>query len=120
MSGAISIPLPDYKENLKKIVNHRLLSSHQPKIILFTPPPIDQYQRLDYEGPNLARSPEVTMSYANACKDVAAELDLPVLDIWTLFMEKAGWNGDEKLPGSLMMPRNDVLGDLLIDGRSLS
>ncbi|KIY51023.1 SGNH hydrolase [Fistulina hepatica ATCC 64428] len=94
------VPLPQFVTNLKTIVNmvHDPQSpfySPDTKIILITPPPVNTHER----GANLAsRDPpqaldrkfDVTRSYADAVKGVAAELDLPVVDVWTTLWKAAG------------------------------
>jgi isoamyl acetate esterase len=46
-------------------------------------------------GPVAAETPErqnsVTAGYAEACKEVAASLGIPVLDLWTLMMGTPAW-----------------------------
>jgi len=115
-NGHQCVPLPDYKANLKKIVQHSVLKEHSPCFILITPPPVDEHQRHVWEGDNLWRTAERTKSYADACKAVGTELNIPVLDVWTLFEKAAGWKGGEKYPGSLLMPASDKLKSLLVDG----
>lgn len=68
------------------------------------------------------RTAETTKAYADAARAVGQELGVPILDLWSVFMEHAGWKGEDgqsepgPLPGSKLSPRNQVLGDLLWDG----
>lgn len=39
-----------------------------------------------------------------------------VLDLWSIFMRKAGWKEGMSLPGSKKVERSRVLGELLHDG----
>ena len=55
------------------------------RIILITPPPVNTHQ--------WTISPRVfteTKSYAEAVKEVGAEVDVPVADVWTEIWEAAG------------------------------
>ncbi len=54
--------------------------------------------------------------YAELVKEVGKEADVPVVDLWTLFMEKAGWKGGEELPGEEKLGKNEILAELLADG----
>ena len=89
-------------------------------MILLTPPPVNEYQ---LEAADLAegrtgplRSAEHTKKYADACRDVGAEVGVVVLDVWSVFMAKAGWKEGEPLVGSKKVARNEVLERLLSDG----
>ncbi len=78
-----------------------------------TPPPVDEYQ---LGGPD--RTAAHTAKYAHAALELGEELHLPVLDLWTIFMRKAGWQEGSTgaLIGSKDAPRSQVLGELLDDG----
>ncbi|KAF1991117.1 lipolytic enzyme [Aulographum hederae CBS 113979] len=121
------VPIPRFTANLIKMLTHPCLLAHQGvRLILITPPPINEYLQaiLDnvkgYE--QTRRSAFNTMLYANAVKDVGRDLNIPVVDIWTAIMLKAGWHPgqDGPLPGSEGCPRNEVLDDMLHDGLHLS
>lgn len=57
--------------------------------------------------------------YADACRGIGEELNLPVVDLWGAFMSKAGWKEGEPLTGSIDVARNEVLQNLLRDGKCL-
>ncbi|KAK5050540.1 hypothetical protein LTR84_003821 [Exophiala bonariae] len=110
------VPLETYKAALRNIVAYPGLKLHATQPILVVPPPVDEYQLV---GPD--RNAATTAVYAAACRDVAAELNVPVLDLWTVFMTKAGWTPDDAaqgrpLVGSRDAPRSEVLDGLLSDG----
>ena len=67
---------------------------------------------------NPLRSAEHTKTYADACRSVGAELGVPVLDLWSIFMAKVGWKEGEPLIGSKKVARNDILEKLLNDGET--
>lgn len=54
--------------------------------------------------------------YAAVVKEVGKETGVAVLDIWTMFMQKAGWDGGNSLPGSENLGKNLVLEGFLYDG----
>lgn len=90
-------------------------------MILITPPPVNEY-RLEESDlvkglTDPRRTAEHTKKYADATRDIGAELDVVVLDVWTLFMTKAGWKPGEPLIGSKKIARSEVLDKLLVDGQ---
>ncbi|MCJ1368943.1 hypothetical protein MMC20_000150 [Loxospora ochrophaea] len=105
------IPLDQYKQNLKAIVGHPLVVAQEPRIILITPPPVDEHQFQD-----VTRTAEHTKKYADACRQVASDLGVVVLDLWYAVMSRAGWKEGEDLPGSQKASKSEFLGELLHDG----
>ncbi|KIV83602.1 hypothetical protein PV11_05615 [Exophiala sideris] len=107
------VPLERYKDYLTKIATHPGVHLHDTKPIMITPAPVDEWQ-----FSRLERTAVTTRQYATACREVAQTLNVPVVDLWTVFMIKAGWTPDSNDPliGSRDAPRNQVLGDLLSDG----
>ncbi|RKU44182.1 hypothetical protein DL546_007138 [Coniochaeta pulveracea] len=71
------IPLDKYKENLTKIITHPLITAHNPKILLVTPPPIDEIHitKLDlaWGHQEATRKAKISATYSQAVRDVAAE-----------------------------------------------
>lgn len=118
------VPLDSYKQNLRGILQHRSVTTQRPRLILVTPPPIDEYslEASDTAKGRLGvgRKAEYTMLYAEACKEVGQDLGLVVLDLWAIFMEAAGYEPGSPLPGSKKTNRNAVLDRLLSDGKTLS
>ena len=115
------VPLGEFKDNLSKIVNHPLIAIHKPRIILITPPPVDEYMRSAHRkmkaNINVDRTASQTALYANAVAKVGVQSKIAILDIWTIFMQLAGWRlGDRVLPGSKDMERKLIFAELLCDG----
>lgn len=89
---------------------------------MITPPPIEEALLkahllkigIDFE----TRTAEKTKVYADAARAIGEELGLEVLDLWSIFMERAGWKEGQPLPGSKEVPGNQVLQELLCDGKS--
>ncbi|KAN0083014.1 SGNH hydrolase-type esterase domain containing protein [Elaphomyces granulatus] len=110
------VPLEDYKENLRAIVGHPLTRAQRPRILILTPPPVSEYMLEAIEDVRGSRTASNTKRYADACREVANSLDIPVVDIWSAFMGIAGWHDGQALPGSKDIPRNVNLENLLTDG----
>lgn len=124
------VPRSKFVDNLRTIVQHPCVRAHQDiRIILVTPPPIDERKTMeeDREKYGLGNEPRRTAvrarKYAAAVRELAEELELPILDLWLSMMVDAGFdmNGDEELiPGSRYVEKNDILQDYLRDGLHLS
>lgn len=116
------VPLEKFKQNLKDIIGHEAVKPHQPTVILITPPPVDEYalelRDLLKGSTGVTRTAEHTKKYADACRDVGSEMGSTVVDLWTAIMARAGWQAGDALPGSKTVPRNQVLRDVLRDGKS--
>ncbi|KAK1363104.1 GDSL esterase/lipase [Heracleum sosnowskyi] len=93
------VPLEEYKENLRKIVHHIKECSNKVLVVLITPPPIDEDGRFKYarslygdEAMKLPeRTNEVTGLYAKQCIELAEELGLPSINLWSKMQETDGW-----------------------------
>lgn len=93
------VPVEEYKENLRKIVSHLKECSPTMLIVLITPPPISEEGRREFaqsvygektmELPE--RTNEVTGVYAKKCLELAKELGLPSIDLWSKMQEIEGW-----------------------------
>jgi hypothetical protein len=104
------VPIDKFKENLTKIITHPSITSHKPKILLATPPPLDEIRltELDLEAghPGATRLAKVSASYAETVRHVAAENPGVVLvDLWRALMDTA----IAKTPG--FDPKGSMLGD---------
>uniref|UniRef100_A0A1S3BYB4 Uncharacterized protein n=1 Tax=Cucumis melo TaxID=3656 RepID=A0A1S3BYB4_CUCME len=93
------VPLEEYKYNLKKMVNHLKEYSPTTLVVLITPPPVDEEGRNEYarslygdkarELPE--RTNEVTGLYAKKCLELAKEIGLHSIDLWSKMQETDGW-----------------------------
>ena len=89
------VPLEEYSQNLKTLVEQSRKSYPAAKILLITPPPVHHEQRFAFQKQRykekatgiLERTNENTGQYADACKDVAKETNIPYLDLYTLMQE---------------------------------
>ena len=114
------MPLDQYKENLKTIIQHPATRAQNPRLILISPPPINEYQLEGFDAikntPFPSRTASFTKSYAAAACEVGASLNIPVVDLWSAFMKTTGWKEGEPLVGAHDVPSNEILASLLIDG----
>ncbi|KAF8120078.1 SGNH hydrolase-type esterase domain-containing protein [Boletus edulis] len=84
------VPRDRFKANFVHLVNMvrspaSAYYSPNTRVILITPPPVNTHQRTD-------RSFADTESYAEAVKEVGAQVSVPVADVWTEIWEAAGWD----------------------------
>ncbi|EOD50749.1 putative gdsl lipase acylhydrolase family protein [Neofusicoccum parvum] len=116
--------LEQYMENLRTICSHETVQAHSPRLLIITPPPVNEYKMEPVDiakGHNgLQRTAELTKMYANAARKVGEELRIPVLDLWTIFMTRAGWVAGEPLPGCRAVDRNALIEELMYDGLHLT
>ncbi|KFY10645.1 hypothetical protein V491_07555 [Pseudogymnoascus sp. VKM F-3775] len=119
------VSIERYRENLLSILSHPSVLAHNPRIILVTTPPVDEYQRPEETRPNgqvdRGRCAENSKAYAQVGKEVGEELiakgrPVVVCDLWAAMMARAGWTGEGELPGSLKTDRNPALAEMLYDG----
>ena len=64
------------------------------------------------------RTAAQTARYATATCEVGRQCNVSVLDIWSVFMQMAGWrHGDTILPGSKKIDKKLIFSELLVDGK---
>ncbi|QDS68799.1 hypothetical protein FKW77_005993 [Venturia effusa] len=121
------VPIEQYRDNLKKMIQHPLVQAHSPRVILITPPPLDETlcAKLELEvwGIDVVRrTAEVTSQYAQVVRDVGKEMNIAVLDVWSAFMHKVGWEAGQPLIGAKGVPQKKglELSTLLVDGLHLT
>ncbi|KAH9546864.1 hypothetical protein CY35_11G004000 [Sphagnum magellanicum] len=93
------VPLPQYRANLHQIVSHIKSNSETTVVVLITPPPVGDEAWIDFCRANYGKQPEalpdrineVTKLYAEACKEVAKEAGVPVIDLWSVFQQTQNW-----------------------------
>ena len=86
------VPLQKYQSNLKEIVSlTRSNFGQDVKIIMISPPPVCHEGRLRFQKSQykekatgeLERTLELSGEYAQGAREMAKELNLPFLDLWT-------------------------------------
>ncbi|KAL3417334.1 gdsl lipase acylhydrolase family protein [Phlyctema vagabunda] len=127
------VPLDEYKKNIEAIINHPRVKAHNPKILLVTPPPIDE--PVCEEGDKargyaeVTRRQTVTFKYAEAIRTIGAEAkekeqNVFVVDLWWAMMNEAikrtldrpADASPEYLLGTLESGKSDGFRELLVDG----
>ncbi|KAJ5212452.1 uncharacterized protein N7498_004098, partial [Penicillium cinerascens] len=118
------VPLEQYKENLRSIIQHPATRAQNPYIIIITPPPINEYQLEGFDNekntPHPSRTAAFSKMYSEAAREVGASLKVPVADIWTAFMARAGWQEGQPLVGSRDLPNNEEFCSFFTDGLHLA
>jgi lysophospholipase L1-like esterase len=116
------VPPDRFKKNLHEIINHATIKVHTPNIILITPPPFEETMLVnlleEWGAPPPTRKATDAQLYAELVKEVGKEAEVPVVDIWSAFMEKAGWKAGDPLPipGTLELGKSATLEELSYDG----
>lgn len=124
------VPLEKYGENLSAIITHPRIQAHNPKILLVTPPPLDEIKAGEEdrkEGfPEPIRRAAVTAKYAQKARDVAAKHDnVTLIDLNKAIMDKAielvpgDYEPGGPLPGTPENGKRGGLEKLLLDGLHL-
>jgi lysophospholipase L1-like esterase len=116
------VPPDRFKKNLLEIINHPVVTVHSPNIILITPPPFEETMLVklqeEWGVTPPTRKAADAQEYAELVKEVGKEAGVPVLDVWSAFMEKAGWKAGDPLPipGTLELGKSKELEELSYDG----
>ncbi|XP_022149345.1 GDSL esterase/lipase At5g62930 isoform X2 [Momordica charantia] len=111
------VPLEEFKNNLKKMVNHLKECSPTTLVILITPPPVDEEGRNEYarslygdEARELPeRTNEVTGLYATQCLELAKEMGLLAIDLWSKLQETEGWQKKFLRDGLHLTPEGNAI-----------
>lgn len=93
------VPLQEYKANLRQICAHIKGLSDMSRVVLITPPPVFEEARRAHArrkwGINAGNYPDRTneraQEYAEACVDVAKEMDVGVVDLWNAIQRTKEW-----------------------------
>ncbi|OTA89634.1 hypothetical protein M434DRAFT_398450 [Hypoxylon sp. CO27-5] len=88
------VHIDQYKENLIKIITHDYVKVHNPKILLVTPPPVDEIklQELDLAvgHKQATRQAAISAAYSETARKVAAEIPgIVLIDLHEAIMDKA-------------------------------
>ncbi|OWZ14797.1 Isoamyl acetate-hydrolyzing esterase [Phytophthora megakarya] len=107
-SSAQHVPVEKYRQNLVQIVREFQILAPNAKILLITPPHVDDVARLrrarrykgDKEGV-IDRTNELTGTYAKVCVETAHKLALPVVDLYSHFNDMPQWRRNNLLEDGL-------------------
>ncbi|CAL1405216.1 unnamed protein product [Linum trigynum] len=111
------VPVDEYKENLRKIVKHLKESSPAILVVLITPPPVDEPGRKAYAmsvyGEKAMEHPERTNDmagvYAQHCVDLAKELGVRSINLWSKMQETDGWQQKYLSDGLHLTPEGNAV-----------
>ncbi|EGZ22243.1 hypothetical protein PHYSODRAFT_488092 [Phytophthora sojae] len=91
-NSEMHVPIEDYKKNLNQIVRRFQSAAPKAKILLITPPHVDDKarakaaaERTDSKRGLVDRSDAASGNYSVACVEVAKALKVPVLDLYSHF-----------------------------------
>ncbi|KAK2656764.1 hypothetical protein Ddye_009816 [Dipteronia dyeriana] len=88
------VPLPEYIENMRKIVLHLKSLSAKTRIIIISPPPVNEHQireTLSDTIPDGSRTNEGCRIYSEACLKLCHEMDVKCIDLWTAMQQRDDW-----------------------------
>ncbi|MBA0751305.1 hypothetical protein Gogos_000237 [Gossypium gossypioides] len=91
------VPVPEYIENMKQIVNYLKGLSDSTRLIFLTSPPVDEERVNKYASEHfshLVRTNELCQTYADACVKLCQELDVKVVNLFTAFQQRENWMTD--------------------------
>ncbi|KAI6913940.1 hypothetical protein D0869_00334 [Hortaea werneckii] len=100
-----SVSVPEFVRNLRDMGSHPAVRAHEDtvKFVFITPPPVDERRlaRADAEkygslvmGGKLRRRADRTAEYAKAVRELGVELGVPVCDVWSAMVVRAGFGGE--------------------------
>ncbi|CAI6008029.1 unnamed protein product [Closterium sp. NIES-65] len=90
MSGKQHVPIPEFKENLRVIVTHLQSLGPNVRVVLITPPPVDEPGRMEFANPTLS-PPFLGAMYGEQCMNegAGASLQQPSLKPGSQCMKEA-------------------------------
>ncbi|XP_059657891.1 GDSL esterase/lipase At5g62930 [Cornus florida] len=111
------VPVEMYKENLQKIVRHLKECSPSMLVVLITAPPIDEKGRMAYArslyGEKAMTLPERTNEvaglYAKQCVELAKELGVPSINLWSKMQETEDWQRKFLSDGLHLTPEGNAV-----------
>jgi len=87
------VPVDEYKANLLESIN-TFRSANVSNIVLLTPPPAASPPRID-------RSLSVTGEYAEACRQLGRQMQVPVVDVFSAIQAIPQWQTAAMTPDGL-------------------
>jgi lysophospholipase L1-like esterase len=125
------VPIEETKENLTAIITHPNVKSHNPKIFVLLPPPVDEIKLTEVDVKNghetATRRSEVTAKYAQAVREAADTNGVKSIDVFEAITNAAikiaapgEYTPGGPVLGSLENGKRGGLESLLTDGLHLS
>ncbi|KAG7398862.1 hypothetical protein PHYBOEH_010186 [Phytophthora boehmeriae] len=121
-NAEMHVPVEDYTENMIKIVKSFQTAAPDANVLLITPPHVDDAarakesaKRTDEKRGMIDRSNAMSGIYAQACKKVAAETGVPLMDLYSHFMAMPAVTRNKHLVDGLHFSASGhkVVGELL-------
>ncbi|XP_051132350.1 GDSL esterase/lipase CPRD49-like [Andrographis paniculata] len=91
------VPLPEFVENMRKIILHIKSLSDKTRIICLTSPPVNEEQVAECYGSGFAdqaRTNEGCRIYAEALVQLCKELGVEAINLWTAIQQRNNWAND--------------------------
>ncbi|XP_041000549.1 GDSL esterase/lipase CPRD49-like [Juglans microcarpa x Juglans regia] len=88
------VPLPEYIENMRKIVTHLQSLSKQTRIIVLSSPPVNEAKIRENKSEfvsEVVRTNELCQSYSEACIELCQEMSVKVVDLFTALQKRDDW-----------------------------
>ncbi|GAB1738234.1 hypothetical protein NU219Hw_g2782t1 [Hortaea werneckii] len=114
-----SVSVPEFVRNLRDMASHPAVRAHADtvQLVFITPPPVDERRlaRADAEkygslvmGGRLRRRAARTAEYAKAVRELGSELGVPVCDVWSAMVVRAGFGGEAGGAGAVGPDEDEV------------
>ncbi|OAY46248.1 GDSL esterase/lipase CPRD49 isoform X2 [Manihot esculenta] len=88
------VPLPEYKDNMKKIAVHLKSLSDTTRTIFLSCPPVDEERVRSSTSPifsELVRTNELCRKYSEACIELCQEIGVKVVDLFSALQKRSDW-----------------------------
>ncbi|XP_031115317.1 GDSL esterase/lipase CPRD49 [Ipomoea triloba] len=87
------VPLPEYIENMRKVVLHLKSLSDTIRIIFLSSPPVNEAKVKETSSyfSELVRTNDLCKKYSDACIDLCKELGVMVVDLFTSIQKREDW-----------------------------
>ncbi|GER55802.1 SGNH hydrolase-type esterase superfamily protein [Striga asiatica] len=88
------VPLPEFIDNMKKMIAYIKSLSDKTRIICLTSPPVNEAKVREIFGKGLddqARTNEGCRIYSEALVDLCREMDAEAINLWTAIQERDDW-----------------------------
>ncbi|KAK1377429.1 GDSL esterase/lipase CPRD49 [Heracleum sosnowskyi] len=89
------VPIAEYVENMKEIAHHVTSLSEKTRVIFLSSPPVNEAQICKYlcvKLDELQRTNELSRVYAKACVEICKELNIKVIDLWSVLQKQDDWS----------------------------
>ncbi|XP_011095009.1 GDSL esterase/lipase CPRD49 [Sesamum indicum] len=88
------VPLPEFVENMRKIIDHIKSLSDKTRVICLSSPPVNEAKIHEIFGNALddqARTNEGCRIYSEALVELCQEMDVEAINLWTAIQQRDDW-----------------------------